>query len=163
MINELDSRELGSRYVSSACVPNEHDCLHGSCHRAHQQTQQGLIIIPLIPLRRHKSIQAGGLLHCASDAFGPADIFRLSCLVPWTRLKSACNLYRILKSSMRRLMVLVEHGTDKRQYRSQQSIQKCVGYALKYYPRCGEDLWSCIIDECRDVSPSPLLIQAPDF
>jgi len=34
--------------------------------------------------------------------------------------------------------------------RSQQSIQKCVGYALKYYPRCGEDLWSCIIDECRD-------------
>jgi len=35
---------------------------------------------------------------------------------------------------------------------SQQSIQKCVGYALKYYPRCGEDLWSCIIDECRDGS-----------
>ena len=42
--------------------------------------------------------------------------------------------------------------SNVRRYRSQQSIQKCVGYALKYYPRCGEDIWSCIIDECRDVS-----------
>lgn len=36
---------------------------------------------------------------------------------------------------------------------TQQSIQKVVGYALKWYPKCGEDLWSCITDECRDVCP----------
>ncbi|THH11231.1 hypothetical protein EW146_g8123 [Bondarzewia mesenterica] len=32
---------------------------------------------------------------------------------------------------------------------SQQSIQKVVGYALKYYSRCGEDLWDCIVEECQ--------------
>ncbi|TFY71244.1 hypothetical protein EVG20_g1769 [Dentipellis fragilis] len=32
---------------------------------------------------------------------------------------------------------------------SQQSIQKVVGYALKYYARCGEDLWDCIVEECQ--------------
>ena len=35
---------------------------------------------------------------------------------------------------------------------SQQSIQKVVGYALKYFPRCGEDLWDCIVEECQKVS-----------
>ncbi|EPQ55362.1 hypothetical protein GLOTRDRAFT_61326 [Gloeophyllum trabeum ATCC 11539] len=32
---------------------------------------------------------------------------------------------------------------------SQPSIQKVVGYALKYYARCGEDLWDCVIEECQ--------------
>ncbi|KAG0706060.1 CTD kinase subunit gamma CTK3-domain-containing protein [Suillus ampliporus] len=32
---------------------------------------------------------------------------------------------------------------------SQQSIQKVVGFALKYFSRCGEDLWECIIEECQ--------------
>ncbi|TFY83750.1 hypothetical protein EWM64_g256 [Hericium alpestre] len=32
---------------------------------------------------------------------------------------------------------------------SQQSIQKVVGYALKYYARCGEDLWDCVVEECQ--------------
>ncbi|TFK50786.1 hypothetical protein OE88DRAFT_1659858 [Heliocybe sulcata] len=32
---------------------------------------------------------------------------------------------------------------------SQPSIQKVVGYALKYYSRCGEDLWDCVIEECQ--------------
>ncbi|WRT66678.1 uncharacterized protein IL334_003638 [Kwoniella shivajii] len=31
---------------------------------------------------------------------------------------------------------------------SQQSIQKVVGYAIKYGSRCGEDLWECIIEQC---------------
>ncbi|KAG6373838.1 CTD kinase subunit gamma CTK3-domain-containing protein [Boletus reticuloceps] len=32
---------------------------------------------------------------------------------------------------------------------TQQSIQKVVGYALKYFSKCGEDLWECIIEECQ--------------
>lgn len=32
---------------------------------------------------------------------------------------------------------------------SQQSIQKVVGYALKYFAKCGEDLWDCIVEECQ--------------
>lgn len=36
--------------------------------------------------------------------------------------------------------------------RSQQSIQKVVGYALKYFARCGEDLWDCIVEECQKAS-----------
>jgi len=32
---------------------------------------------------------------------------------------------------------------------SQPSIQKVVGYSLKYYSRCGEDLWDCVIEECQ--------------
>ncbi|KAF8836604.1 hypothetical protein BDN67DRAFT_973935 [Paxillus ammoniavirescens] len=32
---------------------------------------------------------------------------------------------------------------------TQQSIQKVVGYALKYFSRCGEDLWECIVEECQ--------------
>ncbi|RSH89043.1 hypothetical protein EHS25_002705 [Saitozyma podzolica] len=31
---------------------------------------------------------------------------------------------------------------------SQLSIQKVVGYAVKYGSRCGEDLWECITEEC---------------
>jgi hypothetical protein len=34
---------------------------------------------------------------------------------------------------------------------SQQSIQKVVGYALKYFSRCGEDIWDCIVEECQKV------------
>ena len=26
-----------------------------------------------------------------------------------------------------------------------------VGYALKYFSRCGEDLWECIVEECQKV------------
>ncbi|KAI0782954.1 CTD kinase subunit gamma CTK3-domain-containing protein [Abortiporus biennis] len=37
----------------------------------------------------------------------------------------------------------------KRLNASQQSIQKVVGYALKFFSRCGEDLWDCIIEECQ--------------
>lgn len=32
---------------------------------------------------------------------------------------------------------------------SQQSIQKIVSYALKYFSGCGEDLWDCIVEECQ--------------
>ncbi|KAI1784407.1 CTD kinase subunit gamma CTK3-domain-containing protein [Ganoderma leucocontextum] len=32
---------------------------------------------------------------------------------------------------------------------SQQSIKKIVGFALKYFSSCGEDLWDCIIEECQ--------------
>ncbi|GJE97348.1 CTD kinase subunit gamma [Phanerochaete sordida] len=32
---------------------------------------------------------------------------------------------------------------------SQQSIQKVVGYALKYFSKCGEDLWDCIVEESQ--------------
>ncbi|KAJ3491452.1 hypothetical protein NLI96_g716 [Meripilus lineatus] len=32
---------------------------------------------------------------------------------------------------------------------SQQSIQKVVAYALKYFSRCGEDLWDCIVEACQ--------------
>ncbi|THH09643.1 hypothetical protein EW145_g1872 [Phellinidium pouzarii] len=32
---------------------------------------------------------------------------------------------------------------------SQQSIQKVVAYALKYFSRCGEDLWDCVVEECQ--------------
>lgn len=34
---------------------------------------------------------------------------------------------------------------------SQQSIQKVVGYALKYFAKCGEDLWDCIVEESEKV------------
>ncbi|KAH0588363.1 CTD kinase subunit gamma [Termitomyces sp. J132] len=32
---------------------------------------------------------------------------------------------------------------------SQQSIQKVVGFAVKYFSGCGEDLWDCIVEECQ--------------
>ncbi|CAE7089319.1 unnamed protein product [Rhizoctonia solani] len=32
---------------------------------------------------------------------------------------------------------------------SQTSIQKIVGYALKHFARCGEDLWDCVMEECQ--------------
>lgn len=32
---------------------------------------------------------------------------------------------------------------------TQLSIQKVVGYAIKYFPPCGEDLWDCIVEECQ--------------
>ncbi|KAI0343453.1 hypothetical protein BDW22DRAFT_1355895 [Trametopsis cervina] len=32
---------------------------------------------------------------------------------------------------------------------SQQSIQKVVGYALKYFSKCGEDLWDCVVEESQ--------------
>lgn len=37
---------------------------------------------------------------------------------------------------------------------SQQSLQKVVGYAIKYGSKCGEDLWECIFEECAKVCPS---------
>ncbi|KAF8589510.1 hypothetical protein K439DRAFT_1383407 [Ramaria rubella] len=37
----------------------------------------------------------------------------------------------------------------KRLTASQQSIQKIVTFALKYFSRCGEDLWDCIVEECQ--------------
>jgi CTD kinase subunit gamma len=33
------------------------------------------------------------------------------------------------------------------------SIEKVVGYAIRYGSRCGEDLWECITEECTKVSP----------
>ncbi|KAG8959282.1 hypothetical protein FRC03_008202 [Tulasnella sp. 419] len=35
---------------------------------------------------------------------------------------------------------------------SQTSISKVVGYAIKYFSRCGEDLWECIIEEVQNGS-----------
>ncbi|KAI0653590.1 CTD kinase subunit gamma CTK3-domain-containing protein [Cubamyces menziesii] len=32
---------------------------------------------------------------------------------------------------------------------SQQSIKKIVGYAVKFFSSCGEDLWDCIFEECQ--------------
>ncbi|KAJ7288495.1 CTD kinase subunit gamma CTK3-domain-containing protein [Mycena rebaudengoi] len=37
----------------------------------------------------------------------------------------------------------------KRLNASQQSIQKVVGFAVKFFPPCGEDLWDCIVEECQ--------------
>ncbi|KAG5638051.1 hypothetical protein H0H81_002085 [Sphagnurus paluster] len=34
---------------------------------------------------------------------------------------------------------------------SQQSIQRVVGFAVKYFPTCGEDLWDCIVEESQKV------------
>ena len=34
---------------------------------------------------------------------------------------------------------------------TQQSIQKAVGFALKYFANCAEDLWGCIVEECQKV------------
>ena len=34
---------------------------------------------------------------------------------------------------------------------SQQSIQKVVSFAVKYFPPCGEDIWDCIIEETEKV------------
>ncbi|TEB38058.1 hypothetical protein FA13DRAFT_1681452 [Coprinellus micaceus] len=35
----------------------------------------------------------------------------------------------------------------KRLTASQQSIQRVVGFAIKYFPNCGEDIWECIMDD----------------
>lgn len=32
------------------------------------------------------------------------------------------------------------------------SIQKTVSYAIKYGPRCADDLWDCLIEECEKAS-----------
>ncbi|KIJ51367.1 hypothetical protein M422DRAFT_58899 [Sphaerobolus stellatus SS14] len=37
----------------------------------------------------------------------------------------------------------------KRLTAAQHSIHKIVTFALKYYSRCGEDLWECILEECE--------------
>ncbi|CDO72681.1 hypothetical protein BN946_scf184985.g101 [Trametes cinnabarina] len=37
----------------------------------------------------------------------------------------------------------------KRLDASQQSIKKIVGFAMKFGPSCGEDLWDCILEECQ--------------
>ncbi|KAJ3508088.1 hypothetical protein NLJ89_g5946 [Agrocybe chaxingu] len=34
---------------------------------------------------------------------------------------------------------------------SQQSIQKVVGFAVKHFPPCGEDIWDCIVEETAKV------------
>ena len=36
---------------------------------------------------------------------------------------------------------------------SAQSIQKVVGFAVKYGAKCGEDLWEVVMDECEKVGP----------
>ncbi|KAF8883246.1 CTD kinase subunit gamma CTK3-domain-containing protein [Infundibulicybe gibba] len=36
----------------------------------------------------------------------------------------------------------------KRLNATQLSIQKVVGFAIKYFRPCGEDLWDCILEEC---------------
>ncbi|KAL1940369.1 hypothetical protein VTO73DRAFT_8941 [Trametes versicolor] len=40
-------------------------------------------------------------------------------------------------------------GLLRRLDASQQSIRKIVGYAVKYCPSCGEDLWDCMLEECQ--------------
>ncbi|THU96741.1 hypothetical protein K435DRAFT_858212 [Dendrothele bispora CBS 962.96] len=37
----------------------------------------------------------------------------------------------------------------KRLNASQQSIQKVVSFAVKFFPPCGEDIWDCIVEECQ--------------
>ncbi|KAF8309366.1 hypothetical protein DL93DRAFT_2158452 [Clavulina sp. PMI_390] len=32
---------------------------------------------------------------------------------------------------------------------TQLSIQKVVSYALRYFSRCGDDLWECVVEECQ--------------
>jgi len=48
---------------------------------------------------------------------------------------------------------------------SAQSIQKVVGFAVKYGAKCGEDLWEVVMDECEKVSVAtsvhPALVFAP--
>jgi CTD kinase subunit gamma len=36
----------------------------------------------------------------------------------------------------------------KRLTSSQQSIAKVVQFAVRNAPRCGDDLWDCLIEEC---------------
>lgn len=38
---------------------------------------------------------------------------------------------------------------------SQASIVKVVSFAIKYGPRCGDDLWTCVVDEVEKVSLPP--------
>jgi CTD kinase subunit gamma len=40
---------------------------------------------------------------------------------------------------------------------SQASIQKVVGFAIKYGSKCGEDLWECVTEECAKVSAISLV------
>ncbi|KAF4621474.1 hypothetical protein D9613_001043 [Agrocybe pediades] len=40
----------------------------------------------------------------------------------------------------------------KRLNASQQSIQKLVGFAVKNFPGCGEDIWDCVLEEVQKVS-----------
>ncbi|ELU36774.1 CTK3 domain-containing protein [Rhizoctonia solani AG-1 IA] len=44
---------------------------------------------------------------------------------------------------------------------TQASIQKIVGYALKHYARCGEDLWDCVMEECQKGGVTTPSSQAP--
>ncbi|KIO30038.1 hypothetical protein M407DRAFT_69697 [Tulasnella calospora MUT 4182] len=32
---------------------------------------------------------------------------------------------------------------------TQSSIQRVVGFAIKHFARCGEDLWDCVLEECQ--------------
>ena len=41
--------------------------------------------------------------------------------------------------------------------RSQSSIQKVVQFAFKYFSRCKDDLWDCLVEEFQRVSLSPLI------
>ena len=45
--------------------------------------------------------------------------------------------------------LLVAHAVSL--HSTQQSIQKAVGFALKYFANCAEDLWGCIVEECQKV------------
>ncbi|KAL4261561.1 CTD kinase subunit gamma [Pleurotus pulmonarius] len=40
-------------------------------------------------------------------------------------------------------------GLLRRLNASQQSIQKVVSFAIKFFPPCGEDLWDCVVEECQ--------------
>jgi hypothetical protein len=51
------------------------------------------------------------------------------------------------------IIVLVINLIDSGSLRSQTSIQKVVGFALKYHAKCGEDFWDCIVQQCRTVCP----------
>lgn len=41
---------------------------------------------------------------------------------------------------------------------SQASIHKVVSFAMKFGPRCGEDLWECVVEECAKVAFLPPLL-----
>ncbi len=97
----------------------------------------GLIDLVLVYLST--SVQCCGVVERANGSFRSQDA------VPFSHTKTQCVCLTILS-----LTDLLNHA----HHSSQQSIQKVVGFALKFFSQCGEDLWDCIVEECQKVTTS---------
>lgn len=75
----------------------------------------------------------------------------------WTPLKSGWSSFQGSATFLRWSFffypsLLRAHCRRRRTcIRSQQSIQKVVSYAFKYFSRCADDLWDCIVEEFQRV------------